>query len=121
MDVERKHVFMRAVIVLLASAMGAGSYAIAQSPAGLPSPSEAPETRMTPMQAPAFSGSNGPMWGKGQHLPPEYRQTEFDNWQAYHLREAPEGYRWVRVDRGAYRVRAEDGYIAEAIFGLPAN
>lgn len=112
---------MRVVIVLLASAMGAGSCAIAQSPAGLPSPGEAPESRMAPGQASADRGHSGPIWGKGQHMPPEYRQSEFENWQAYDLREATEGYRWVRVDRGAYRVRAEDGYIAEAIFGLPSN
>ena len=111
-------VSLRTVIALLAGAMGAGLCAVAQPiPEGARFGAEvtdAPAGRDTESRQPLI-------WGKGQHLPDEFRGGEFHDWQTYHLSAAPEGYRWVRVERGAYRVKIDDGYIAEAIFGLPAN
>lgn len=117
---------LRAVIVLLASAMGAGLSAIAEPQATFSPVSTTPTPPANPHRAdqgdsPLLSPDRSPMWGKGQRLPAEFRESEFSDWEAYHLSPPPEGYRWVRVDRGAYRVNLQDGYIAEAIFGLPAN
>lgn len=116
---------LRAVILLLASAMGGGLMALADPPA-----SEAPALasfdlasvdQPHPGDAPVMAPDRTPMWGRGQILPPEFRGEEFRDWETYHLSAPPEGYRWVRVERGAYRVKQEDGYIAEAVFGLPTD
>ena len=37
------------------------------------------------------------------------------------LRAAPDGYRWVRVDRDAYLVEVASGLIAEALIGVLAD
>lgn len=116
---------LRAVILLLASAMGGGLAALAEPPAS-EAPARAPfdlasVERSHRGDPPVMAPDRTPMWGKGQILPPEFRGEEFRDWETYHLSAPPEGYRWVRVDRGAYRVKQEDGYIAEAVFGLPTN
>jgi len=116
---------LRAVILLLASAMGGGLSVLAEPPA-----SEAPARASFDLaridqphrgDPPVMAPDSTPMWGKGQILPPEFRGEEFRDWEIYHLSPPPEGYHWVRVDRGAYRVKQEDGYIAEAVFGLPTD
>ena len=58
------------------------------------------------------------IWGKGQHLPPEYRDVYFQDWERYDLGPAPAGYRWVRVERDAYLVEVTSGLIAQAMIGV---
>lgn len=126
--------FLRAVILMLASAMGGGLTALAGPP--VTPPTETTERGVnrflfdfaqTDLQADTRADQTvsrhdqTQMWGRGQYLPAEHRHTEFSNWQSYHLAQAPEGFRWVRVGRGAYRVNVENGYIAEAVFGLPGE
>ncbi len=120
---------LRGVILLLASAMGGGLTAMADPPTETSSDAwtlHAPfdlasVDRPHPGDPPAMAPDRTPMWGRGQILPPEFRGEEFTNWEAYHLSVPPEGYHWVRVERGVYRVKQEDGFIAEAVFGLPAD
>ncbi len=115
----------RTVILLLASAMGGGLSGMAQPPAMTAPPQT--EIQLAGISAgeagdaPVIAPDQTPMWGRGQILPPEFRGEEFGDWEAYHLSAPDEGYQWVRVARGAYRVKQENGYIAEAVFGLPAN
>lgn len=115
----------RTVILLLASAMGGGLSGMAEPPL-VPAPARA-EIQLADIgpaemsDAPVMAPDQTPMWGRGQILPPQYRAEEFGDWEAYHLSAPDEGYQWVRVARGAYRVKQDNGYIAEAVFGLPAN
>lgn len=116
---------LRAVILLLASAMGGGLAALADPPASEPSaraPFDLANVHPShPGDPPVMAPDRTPMWGRGQILPPEFRGEEFRDWETYHLSAPPEGYHWVRVKRGVYRVKQEDGYIAEAVFGLPTD
>jgi hypothetical protein len=115
----------RTVILLLASAMGGGLSGMAQPPEGPEPPqAELQLAGISPAEAgdqPLMAPDQTPMWGRGQFLPPEFRAEEFKDWEAYHLAPPTDGYHWVRVARGAYRVKQENGFIAEAVFGLPAN
>jgi Ni/Co efflux regulator RcnB len=58
------------------------------------------------------------MWKEGEHLPQEYRDVRFDDWERYDLRPAPAGYRWVRVDGDAYLTQTTTGLITETILDL---
>lgn len=130
--------FLRAVILMLASAMGGGLTVLAGPPVTpLAETTERSvnhflsDFAQTDLQAdlsargqadqPVSRHDQTQMWGRGQYLPAEHRHAEFSDWQSYHLAQAPEGFRWVRVGRGAYRVNVENGYIAEAVFGLPGE
>lgn len=112
--------FVRPMIILLAGAMGGTPAMMAEPPAadGVEVPARSDLDQGDP---PQISRDQSLMWGKGQRLPPQFRQAEFRDWRSYHLTPPPEGYRWVRVDRGVYRVDVRDGYIAEAVFGLPGD
>ncbi|MFN7055438.1 RcnB family protein [Hyphomonas sp.] len=61
------------------------------------------------------------IWGKGQYLPGEYRARHIENWRRHNLRQAPDGYRWVQVDRDAYLIEIASGLIAEALIGVLLN
>ncbi|MBA4226012.1 MAG: hypothetical protein C0456_05205 [Hyphomonas sp.] len=120
--------FVRPMIILLAGAVGGTPAMMAEPPAA--GDAGAPEELASALPGgddfdqgdpPLISRDRSLMWGKGQRLPPQFRQAEFRDWKSYHLTPPPEGYRWVRVDRGAYRVDMRDGYIAEAVFGLPGG
>lgn len=58
------------------------------------------------------------MWQRGEHLPHEYREYQFDDWARYDLRPAPAGYRWVRVDDDAYLTEITTGLVAQAVIDL---
>ncbi len=117
----------RLVIPALAAALGAGGIAFAEPPSPRPQAGDVPARARQPADPLAAARPRRPhdhanrMWGKGDYLPEEYRGAYFDQWETYHLRKAPEGYRWIRVNRGVYRVNLQDGYIAEAVFGLPED
>ena len=102
------------IIPVLAAALGAGSVAFADPPHhrghDLP-PGLAKQGKVPP-------GHAKKLWGKGQHLPPEYRGGRISDWDRYDLRPAPDGYRWVRVERDAYLVEIDSGLIAQAMIGV---
>jgi Ni/Co efflux regulator RcnB len=104
----------KTVIPVLAAALGAGTFAFADPPHPrgneLP-PGLAKQGKMPP-------GHARKIWGKGQHLPPEYRDVHFQDWERYDLGLAPAGYHWVRVDRDAYLVEVASGLIAQAMIGV---
>lgn len=108
---------IRTVIPVLAAALGAGTFAFADPPHprghDLP-PGLAKQGKVPP-------GHAKKLWGKGQHLPHEYRTVYISDWDRYDLRAAPDGYRWVRVDRDAYLVEVASGLIAEALIGVLAD
>ncbi len=58
------------------------------------------------------------IWSRGEYLPADYRDHYFGDWRRYDLREAPPGYRWVRVDEDAYLTEVATGLIVEAMIGL---
>lgn len=99
---------------MLAAAMGAGLVAYADPPRShtydLP-PGLAKQGKIPP-------GHAKKIWGKGEYLPVEYRTVYIDDWGHYDLRDAPRGYRWVRVDEDAYLVEVASGLIAEVIVDL---
>lgn len=103
------------VIPVLAAALGAGSAAFADPPSfargdSLP-PGLAKQGKVPP-------GHAKKIWGKGQHLPPEYRRVQLSDWDRYDLAPAPAGYSWVRVERDAYLVEVASGLIAQAMIGV---
>ena len=104
----------KTVIPILAAALGAGTFAFADPPHhrghDLP-PGLAKQGKVPP-------GHAKKLWGKGQHLPPEYRDVYFEDWVRYDLEPAPAGYRWVRVDSDAYLVEVTSGLIAQAMIGV---
>lgn len=55
------------------------------------------------------------LWKRGEALPVRYRDGRISNWERYGLEEAPDGYRWVRVEDEAYLIDVTSGIIAEAI------
>lgn len=105
----------RTVTVMLAGALGAGTVAFADPPGHARGHTLPPGLAM---QGKVPPGHAKKVWGKGQHLPREYREVYFDGWHRYELRQAPPGYRWVRVDRDAYLVEVASGLIAEALIGV---
>ncbi len=105
----------RYVVTLLAAALGASCIAYADPPShargyDLP-PGLAKQGKVPP-------GHAKKMWKRGEHLPSSYREQRFDDWRRYDLREAPAGYRWVRVDNDAYLTQVATGLVAEAIMNL---
>lgn len=117
-----------AILILASSAAGLCLPALAEPPASQTSFSpQRPLAFTDARQEAAFSGTQlnrsdtEKAWGRGQSLPHQYLSAEFRDWQLYGLSPAPEGHRWVRIGRGAYRVDVQTGYIAEAVYGLPAN
>lgn len=106
---------IKIVVPVLAAALGSGTIAIADPPPFargevLP-PGLAKQGKVPP-------GHAKKIWGKGQYLPQEYRNIRWSDWDRYDLRPAPEGYRWVRVDRDTYLVEVTSGLIAQALIGV---
>ncbi len=122
---------LKVVIPALAVMLGAGGVAFAEPPEETAEQAPRASTPLPPVLADIANARRQSLerphdhankrWGRGDYLPEEYRDDYFNQWEAYHLSEAQEGYRWVRVNRGVYRVNLDDGHIAEAVFGLPAN
>lgn len=112
--------FVRPMIIFLAGAVGGAPAMMAEPPAA-DSVEMPARNDLDQGDPPQISRDQSLMWGKGQRLPPQFREAEFRDWRSYHLTPPPEGYRWVRVDRGVYRVDMRNGYIAEAVFGLPGD
>jgi Ni/Co efflux regulator RcnB len=54
-----------------------------------------------------------PHWSRGDRLYHEYWGPNYyvDDWQAYHLRRPPRGYRWVHVDNDFLLVAITTGII----------
>lgn len=103
------------VIPVLAAALGAGTFAFADPPSfaraeTLP-PGLAKQGKVPP-------GHAKKLWGKGQHLPAEYRSVKISDWGRYDLGPAPAGHKWVRVDRDAYLIEVTSGLIAQAMIGV---
>lgn len=99
---------------LLAAALCTGAF---------PAFADPQEAEVRPAERKAVARHDDNVWGKGQVLPAEHRRSEVDEDELarYFLRPAQDGYRWVRVERGVYRVREENGRIEEAVFGLPVK
>lgn len=103
------------ITTALAAAMGAGLMAYADPPhsahGDLP-PGLAKQGKIPP-------GHARKMWKKGEYLPVDYRTGHyFEDWRRYDLEPAPQGYRWVVVDRDAYLMEVTTGLVANAIIDL---
>lgn len=58
-------------------------------------------------------------WNRGQKLPAAYRARAYTlNHSAYHLKPAPRGYQWVRVNNNAYLVQQSNGLIAQIVLSM---
>jgi Ni/Co efflux regulator RcnB len=59
-------------------------------------------------------------WRRGDHLPPAYRGSAYviPNPVVYHLRPAPRGYYWVRVDNNAVLAAVATGVVVSVSINL---
>jgi len=73
-------------------------------------------------RAPAWQAPKGyyqRSWKRGQYLPANYRTRSYViDHRAYHLRPAPVGYSWVRVNNDVFLVSNRTGYINQIVFSL---
>lgn len=107
---------VRKLTLLLAGALGAGLAAYADPPArgqDLP-PGLAWQGKVPP-------GHAKKIWGKGEYLPLEYREVYFSDWDRYHLRPAPRGYRWILVEDDVYLADVATGLITDVVIDLLVN
>ncbi|HSV03886.1 MAG TPA: RcnB family protein [Phenylobacterium sp.] len=61
------------------------------------------------------------LWRQGERLPPVYleqRTYVIVEPRRYHLRPAPYGYRWVRIDDRYYLAQTRSGLIAQVVEAL---
>lgn len=57
-------------------------------------------------------------WQRGEHLPHEYREYQFNDWALHGLQPAPAGHRWVRIDDDAYLTDVTTELVAQAMIDL---
>jgi Ni/Co efflux regulator RcnB len=58
-------------------------------------------------------------WNRGQKLPSAYRSRSYVvDYRAYHLKQPPRGYQWVRNDRNVYLVSTQNGLISQIVLNL---
>lgn len=59
-------------------------------------------------------------WRRGERLPPAYRASAYviPDAAAYHLRPAPRGYYWVRVDDNAVLAAVATGVVVDVAVNL---
>ncbi|HEY4343658.1 MAG TPA: RcnB family protein [Parvibaculum sp.] len=58
-------------------------------------------------------------WNRGQKLPTAYRNKAYVvDYRAYHLKQPPRGYQWVRNDRNVYLVSTQNGLISQIVLNL---
>jgi Ni/Co efflux regulator RcnB len=57
-------------------------------------------------------------WGKGERIPPEYRDRQYviDDWREHRLAPPPRGYHWVGVG-GDYYLVAPTGIVFNVMIG----
>jgi Ni/Co efflux regulator RcnB len=54
-------------------------------------------------------------YGRGQVLPPDYRERYVEDPGRYHLRAPPSGYGWVGDGRNAYLMQRSTGMVLDAV------
>ncbi|HUD53223.1 RcnB family protein [Parvibaculum sp.] len=59
-------------------------------------------------------------WSRGQKMPQSfYRDRAYViDYRAYHLKQPPRGYVWVRADRNVYLVSQQSGLISQIVLNL---
>ncbi len=75
------------------------------------------------VQGPAWHAPKGydghKSWSRGQKLPKAYRDRSYVvDYRAYHLKQPPRGYVWVRNDNNVYLVSQQNGLIAQIVLNL---
>ena len=75
------------------------------------------------VHAPAWKAPKGHQaqrnWNRGQQLPAFYRAKAYQvNPHLYHLKPAPRGYQWVRVQNNVYLVQNTNGLISQIVFNM---
>ena len=65
-------------------------------------------------------GYYGHAWGRGDRLPPAYRASAYviPDVAVYHLRPAPPGYYWIRVDSNAVLASVATGAVVDVHVNL---
>lgn len=66
---------------------------------------------------PGFRPGYAP-WRRGAMLPPYYRNDVVEDYQRFHLRRPPIGYRWVRVGASFLLVSMDSGLIFDVVEGF---
>ena len=75
------------------------------------------------VHAPAWKAPKGHQanrhWNRGQQLPAFYRARAYQvNPHHYHLKPAPRGHQWVRVQNNVYLVQNTNGLISQIVFNM---
>jgi len=62
-------------------------------------------------------------WKRGQYMTTSYRAKAqpIHNPRAYHLRPAPQGYKWMRVQGNVYLVSTRTGYVNDVVLNIFFN
>lgn len=61
----------------------------------------------------------GQIWSRGDKMPRDYRARDYVvDYRAYHLKQPPRGYVWVRADRNVYLVSQKNGLVMQVVLGL---
>jgi Ni/Co efflux regulator RcnB len=62
-------------------------------------------------------------WKRGQYMTTTYRAKAqpIHNPRAYHLRPAPQGYKWMRVQGNVYLVATRTGYVNDVVLNIFFN
>ena len=55
-------------------------------------------------------------WRRGERLPAEWRRSHDIDWRAYHLRQPPRGYAWVRAHNDFALIARSNGVILDLDF-----